>query len=163
MVVDTAVVSAEVGVLQGMCKSGMNPSADNRKSCLLVSGSLVWYKFVEFVGVGIDVWVSEEGVEENVGWLGLAVVWFVGHDEDVSSNLRVFMLGTAWKSAKSSGAQRSSLLTQESCAGEYPFYLTRYCFFFHRLYVCSLIICSTSHSSSPSMISGGGSMKFGPC
>ena len=59
--VDAAVVSAEVGVLQRMCKSGVNPSADDRKSCLLVSRSLVWYKLVEFVGVGVNVWVSEEG------------------------------------------------------------------------------------------------------
>ena len=113
-----------------MCKCGVNPSVDNWKSCLLVPWSLVWYKLVEFVGVGIDVWVSEEGAEEVVGWL--TVVWFAGHDGDVSSSARVFMLGTAWKSAKSSGARRSSSLTYESCAGEYPFHLTRYCFFFHR-------------------------------
>ena len=116
-----------------MCKCGVNPSIDNRKSCLLVSWSLVWYKFHEFVRVGIDRWVSDKGAEEVVGGLGLAVVngWFAGHDGGVSSSPRVFMLGTAWKSAKSSGARRFSSLTYESCAGEYPFHLTRYCFFFH--------------------------------
>ena len=55
---------------------------------------------MEFVGVGIDRWVSEESVEEVVGGLGLAVVddWFAGHDEDVSSSARVLILGIAWKS-----------------------------------------------------------------
>ena len=75
----------------------------------------------------------------------------------------VFILLVRLNLAKSSGACKSSLSTQESCAGEYPFHLTRYCFFFHCPYMHALIICSTSHSSSPSMISGGGSMKFGPC
>ena len=115
-----------------MCKCGVDLSRNNRKSCLLVSWSWVWYEFVEFAGVGIDRRVSEKGVEEVVRWLGLAVVWSVGHDGGVLSSARVFMLGTAWKSAKSSGACRSSSLTYESCAGEYPFHLTRYCFFFHR-------------------------------
>ena len=117
-----------------MCKCGVNPSIDDRKSCLLVSWSWVWYKFVEFVGVGVDRRVSKESTEEVVRGLGLAVVddWFAGHDGDVLSSARVLILGMAWKSAKSSGAQRSSSLTHESCAGEYPFHLTRYCFFFHR-------------------------------
>jgi len=38
-VVDAAVVSTEVGVLQGMFKCGVNPSINDRKSCLLVSWS----------------------------------------------------------------------------------------------------------------------------
>jgi len=61
---------------------------------------------VEFVRVGVDRWVSEEGTEEVEGGLGLAVVddWFAGHDGDVSSSKRVFMLCATWKSAKSSGA-----------------------------------------------------------
>ena len=75
----------------------------------------------------------------------------------------LFILLVPLNSARSSEACKSSSLTHESCAGEYPFHLTRYCFFFHCPYVCSLIICSTSHSSSPSMISGGGSIKLGPC
>ena len=50
---------------------------------------------MEFVRVGIDRRVSEEGAEEVVRWLGLAVVWFVGHDGGVSSSARVFMLGMA--------------------------------------------------------------------
>jgi len=87
-------------------KCGVNPSINDRKSCLLVSWSWLWYKFVEFVGVGVDRRVSEEGTEEVEGGLGLAVVddWFAGHDEDVSSSKRVFMLCATWKSAKSSGA-----------------------------------------------------------
>ena len=64
MVVDAAVVSTEVGVLQGVFKCGVNPSVDDQKSCLLVSWSWVWHKFVEFVGIGVDRWVSEEGTEE---------------------------------------------------------------------------------------------------
>jgi len=90
---------------------------------------------VEFVGIGVDGRVSEEGTEEVEGGLRLAVVddWFAGHDGDVSSSKRVFMLCAAWKSAKSLGVWSSSALTHESCAGKYPFYLTRYCFFFHRL------------------------------
>ena len=75
----------------------------------------------------------------------------------------LFILLVPPNSAKSSGACKSSALTHESCAGEYPFHLTRYCFFFHRPYVRALIICSTSHSSSPSTISGGGSIKLGLC
>ena len=57
---------------------------------------------MEFVGIGIDGQVSEEGTKEVVGGLRLAVVddW---HDGDVLSSVRVFILGTAWKSAKSSG------------------------------------------------------------
>ncbi len=57
----------------------------------------------------------------------------------------------------------SSSLTQESCTGEYPFHLTRYCFFFHLPKVHSFINLSTSHSGSSSIMSGGGWRKFGPC
>ena len=39
VVVDAAVVSAEVGVLQRVFKCGVNPSIDDQKSCLLVSWS----------------------------------------------------------------------------------------------------------------------------
>ncbi len=58
-------------------------------------------------------------------------------------------------SATSSSMCMSSLLTQESCAGEYPFHLIRYCFFLHLPKVCSFKILSTSHSGSSSMMSGG--------
>ena len=120
---------------------------------------------MEFVGVGVDRWVSEEGTEEVEGGLGLAVVddWFAGHVRFWSLFCMLFILLVPLNSAKSSGACKSSALTHESCAGEYPFHLTRYCFFFHRPYVCALIICSTSNSSLPLMISGGGSIKLGPC
>ena len=104
--VDAAVVSAEVGVLQRVFKCGVDPSVDDWESCFFVSWSWVWYKFMEFVGVGVDRRVSEEGTEEVEGGLGLAVVddWFAGHDGDVLSSKRVFMLCTPWKSANSSGA-----------------------------------------------------------
>ncbi len=63
----------------------------------------------------------------------------------------------------SSSMCMSSLLTQESCAGEYPFHLTRYCFFLHLPKVHSFRIFSTSHSGLLSMMSEGGWRKFGPC
>jgi len=78
-----------------------------------------WYKFVEFM-CWPDGGVSEECVEVKGHW--------VLNDSFVP---RVFMLCVAWNSAKSSGAFRSLSSTHESCAGEYPFHLTRYCFFFH--------------------------------
>ena len=89
------------------------------------------------------------------------VWWWRGH-MSWSLFCMVFILLVPPNLAKSSGACRSFLSTQESCAGEYPFHLMRYCFFFHRPYMCTLIIFSTSHSSSL-MISGGGSIKFGLC
>jgi len=46
-----------------------------------------------------------------------------------------FILLVPLNLAKSSGACKLSALTHESCAGEYPFHLTRYCFFFHHPYV----------------------------
>jgi len=81
-----------------------------------------------------------------------------------SSESRVLILvGCCSNSASNSGALRSLMLTHESWAGEYPFQWMRYCFFFQRPKVLSLRICSTSHSGSPSMMSGGGSMKLGLC
>ena len=87
-----------------------------------------------------------------------------GHDGGNSLNWRVLiLLKVLWKSASNSGVWKSSELTQESCAGEYPFQRTRYCFFFQRPKDLSLRTLSTSHSGSPSSISGGGSRKLGPC
>jgi len=81
-----------------------------------------------------------------------------------SSESRVLILaGCCSNSASNSGALTSSALTHESWAGKYPFQQMRYCFFFQRPKVLSLRICSTSHSGSPSMMSGGSSMKLGPC
>jgi len=81
-----------------------------------------------------------------------------------SSESRVLILvGCCLNSASNSGALRSSVLTHESWAGEYPFQRMRYCFFFQRPKVLSLRICSTSHSGSPSMMSGGSSIKLGLC
>jgi len=86
------------------------------------------------------------------------------HDGGWSSEIRVLILaGCCSNSASSSRALRSSALTHESWAGEYPFQRMRYCFFFQRPKVLSLRTCSTSHSGSPSMMSGGSSMKLGPC
>jgi len=66
-------------------------------------------------------------------------------------------------SETSSSAYKSLALTHELYAGEYPFHLMRYCFFFHRPKVWCFRIVSTSYSRVSSMISGGGSEKFGPC
>jgi len=86
------------------------------------------------------------------------------HDGGWSSERRVLILaGCCSNSASNSGALRSLALTYESWAGEYPFQRMRYCFFFQRPKVLSLRICSTSHSGSPSMMSGGSLMKLGLC
>jgi len=86
------------------------------------------------------------------------------HDGGWSSEGRVLILaGCCSNSTSNSGALRSLALTHESWAGEYPFQWMRYCFFFQRPKVLSLRICSTSHSGSPSMMSGGGLMKLGLC
>jgi len=53
--------------------------------------------------------------------------------------------------------------THESCEGEYPFHLTRYCFFLLRPKRLVWRTFSISHSGSPSRMSGGGSKKLGPC
>jgi hypothetical protein len=92
-------------------------------------------------------------VEEE--WAAVAVV----------STVEPLIRGIGWAlySKMRSSACKSSALTQELCASEYPFHLTRYCFFFHQLKVQCFRIISTSHSGVSSMISGGGSKKFGPC
>ena len=90
----------------------------------------------------------------------------LGECEGWSFVAMVMVLICSWALRKfltSSSACMSSSLTHESCAGEYPFHLTRYCFFFHQLKVCCFRIDSTSHSDVSSMMSGGGSRKFGPC
>jgi len=112
----------------------------------------------EYSGGG-EPMVSEVGV--LLGGLGR-----VGRHDDGgwSSEGRVLILaGCCSNSASNSGALRSSALTHESWAGEYPFQRMRYCFFFQRPKVLSLRICSTSHSGLPSMMSGGGLMKLGLC
>ena len=60
-----------------------------------------------------------------------------------------------------SGALIFSHGSHESWAFEYPFQQIRYCFPDR----CILMsrICSTSHSGSPLIRSGGGSVKFSPC
>ena len=92
-------------------------------------------------------------VEE--GWAAVAI----------ASIVKPLIRGAGWAlyAETRSLACKSSALTQESCAGDYPFHLTRYCFFFHQLKVWCFRIISTSHSGVSSIISGGGSKKFGPC
>jgi len=110
-------------------------------------------------GGGGETVVAKVGVLLGVGLGGVG-----RHDGGWLSESRVLILaGCCLNSASSSGALRSSVLTHESWAGEYPFQQMRYCFFFQQPKVLSLRICSTFHSGSPSMMSGGGSMKLGPC
>jgi len=92
-------------------------------------------------------------VEEE--WAAVAVVLTV----------KPLIRGVRWAlySEMRSSACKSLALTHESCAGEYPFHLMRYCFFFHQPKVWCFRIISTSHSGVSSIISGGGSKKFGPC
>ena len=106
-----------------------------------------------------------EPMIEQVWVLSGAGLGGVGrHDGGWLSERRVLILaGCCSNSASNSGAWRSFASTHESWAGKYPFQRTRYCFFFQRPKALSLRICSTSHSGSPSMTSGGGSMKLGPC
>ena len=52
--------------------------------------------------------------------------------------------------------------SQESCASENPFHLTRYCNVFFWPVCLEANTLSTSHSSCPSTRSGGVSMKLGP-
>src|SRR5271154_7545044 len=59
-----------------------------------------------------------------------------------------------WKSATSSGAWTLSQGSQELCSIPKSFHLTRYCNF--RFIILLSRISSTTHSSSPSMISGSG-------
>jgi len=106
-----------------------------------------------------------EAVVAEVGVLLGAGLGRVGrHDGVWLFKSRVLILvGHCLNSASNSGALRSLVLTHESWAGEYPFQRTRYCFFFQQPKVLSLRICSTSHSGSPSMMSGGSLIKLGPC
>jgi len=68
-----------------------------------------------------------------------------------------------WKLLTSSSVCMSSSLIHESCAGEYPLHLTRYCFFFHWPKVHCFRMDSTFHSGMSSTMLGGGSRKFGLC
>jgi len=72
------------------------------------------------------------GGEPMAAEVGVLLRGGVGrHDGVWSSKGRVLILaGCCSNSASSSGALRSSALTHESWAGEYPFQWMRYCFFF---------------------------------
>jgi len=110
-------------------------------------------------GGGGETMVAEVGV-----LLGVRLGGVGRHDGGWSSESRVLILvGCCSNSTSNSGVWKSSVFTHESWAGEYPFYQTRYCFFFQQPKALSLRTCSTSHSGLPSMMSGGSSMKLGPC
>ena len=53
--------------------------------------------------------------------------------------------------------------SQESCASENPFHRVRYCKVLASPVHLEANMLSTSHSSWPSIRSGGASVKFGPC
>jgi hypothetical protein len=74
---------------------------------------------------------------------------------------RVLHPSCSLKAKISAGARIFTVGSQELCASEYPFHLIRYC----SLHLCILLssICSTSHSSCPSISLGGGSVKLRPC
>src|SRR6266403_2033172 len=78
----------------------------------------------------------------------------------LGAGLYAICLASAWfpfqKSAVSCGACTSSAAFQVSCASEYPVHLTRYWSHLDRPKRLAPMICSTSHSGSPSMTSGGG-------
>src|SRR6266403_170202 len=80
--------------------------------------------------------------------------------------LYAIFFASAWfpfqKSAASCGACTSSAASQVSWASEYPVHLTRYWSRLDRPKRLAPMICSTSHSGSPSMMSGGGAVEVGP-
>src|SRR6266403_1178148 len=76
--------------------------------------------------------------------------------EDGLIFIQKYLAYWAWYSCSNSGAFKSTASTQEFSNVGYPFHLTKYCC----LWLCPVFrsetISSTSYSSSPSMISGGG-------
>src|SRR6266436_2671234 len=74
--------------------------------------------------------------------------------------LYAIFFASAWfpfqKSAASCGACTSSAASQVSWASEYPVHLTQYWSRLDRPKRLAPMICSTSHSGSPLMTSGGG-------
>ena len=67
-----------------------------------------------------------------------------------------------WNSAKASGACTSVALTHWFSESGYPFHLIRYCLHLVLPNCRWSRIFLTSYSSSPSINSGGGCVKFGP-
>src|SRR6266403_4825614 len=78
----------------------------------------------------------------------------------VGVGLYAICWASAWfpfqKSAVSCGACTSSAVSQVSCVLEYPVHLTLYWSCLECPKCLAPMICSTSHSGSPSMTSGGG-------
>ena len=81
-------------------------------------------------GVRLAIDVLEESVN------GVVLHWRML----LSCRVLILLLPRLWNSASRSGACKSSLATHSSYEGGYPFHLTRYCFFFHRPKVLSLMI-----------------------
>jgi hypothetical protein len=68
-----------------------------------------------------------------------------------------------WYCLSSPGACISSAFSQVLSLSRYPFHLIRYWRCFDLLKFQCAFICLTLYSSSPSIRSGGGWEKFGPC
>ena len=92
---------------------------------------------MELVALTVDsggVRVAIDVLKELKG--GVVLHWGVS----LSCRVLILLLLRLWNSASKSGACRSSLAIHSSYEGGYPFHLMRYCFFFHRPKVLSLII-----------------------
>ena len=164
----------------------MAPWSHNRHSMALVKlnslgPSLAWHVWAQLVISGLSVWawalfcllyaiIGASGVGIVVKlWGGEVSVASVGHERwqgsflGLSTKVYTWALDCFRYLFTSSGAWMFSAGSQLLCAVEYPFHLIKYCFFFQHPYVHCPRICSTSYSSSPSIMSGGGSRKFTPC
>src|SRR6266403_560841 len=82
----------------------------------------------------------------------------------LGAGLYAICLASAWfpfqNSAVSCRACTSSAVSQVSCVSEYPVHLTLYWSRLERPKHLAPTICSTSHSGSPLMMSGGGSCSL---
>src|SRR6266446_7163683 len=77
--------------------------------------------------------------------------------EDGLVFIQKYLAYWAWYSRSNSGAFKSTASTQEFSDAGYLFHLTKYCYLrLHPPVFQSETISSTSYSSLPSMISGGG-------
>ena len=92
---------------------------------------------VELVASAVD----SHGVRVAIDVLKESVCRVVLHWGVLSScRVLILLLLCPWNSASRSGACKSLLATHSSYKRGYPFHLTRYCFFFHRPKVLSLMI-----------------------
>jgi len=72
------------------------------------------------------------------------------------------LMAVIWYFLISSGARMEAAGSHESCAGEYPFQRILYWSVFLVPVRLDPMTSSTSYSGSPSMMSGGGLVKFFP-